>query len=447
MAIIQSQIPCGSLFVEKFEYSFPILISHEESISLADVCFHFHKLSPIITNFGVPFSLLVFPNYFELELTDASPDGTGQLIPVNIGTDSLFIIQRTDKSSGEEKLLFENSINPDTVKYHGGILQFSVLNSFQRGNLRYNDYAYFRSSFGPYAPFAVLSDMLRVMFNEYIRCRAITDKTRIRMQYWENDNTGRYDYLLPSQMNAYRLVRDALTADYCGTLHDLLLGMLLSFQAILFYKNSGEIYLLPLHDDGSEVFELNGALITDIELFTRQGIKRSVVGFHQNTYMQNLDEPNYLNAHWCWWSSEPHLGWIDDFKEVTRFTHGNMYYCPFPLSNLDSKYSTDLGTVVVQDLYRSGVQCINPGTAYFLNHNGHYDAGIRLQDAFFRTFDRFHLPATYLKITLRGLDYPLERLFVLSENLQMGAGKYRCMNYTLDLLRNETVIWLSPVIK
>ncbi len=441
MAIIQSQIPCESLFVEKFEYSFSILIFHEDSISLADVCFHFHKLSPIITNFGVPFSLLVYPNYFEVELTDASPDGTGQLIPGNISTDSLFIIQRTDKSSGEEKLLFENCINPDTMKYKGGLLQFSVLNSFQRGNLRYNDYTYFRSNFGPYAPFANLNDMLRNMFNEYIRCRAITDKSRIRIQYRASDGAGRYDYLLPSQMNAYRLICDAFKADYCGTLHELLLGMLLSFQALLFYKNSGEIYLLPLHDDGSEVFELNGAFITDLELFTRQGIKRSVVGFHQNTYMQDVVEPNYLNAHWCWWSSDPYLGWFEDFKEVTRFTHGNMYYCPFPLDNLDSKYSTDLETVVVQDIYRAGVQCIIPGTAYFLNHNGLYDSGISLRNAFFRTFDRFHMPAAYLKVTLRGLDYPLERLFVLNPDLQMGDGKYRCINYSLDLLRNETVIY------
>jgi hypothetical protein len=356
------------------------------------------------------------------------------------------IIQRTDKASGEEKLLLENCINPDTVKYHGGILQFSVLNSFQRGNLRYNDYAYFRFNFGPYARFVNLNEMLLNMFNEYIRCRAIIDKSRIRIRYRSNDGAERYDYLLPSQLNAYQLKCDAFTADYCGTFHDLLLGMLLSFQAILFYKNSGEIYLLPLHDDGSEVFELNGSMITDIELFTRQGIKRSVVGFHQNTYMQDVEEPNYLNEHWGWWSSDPYLGWFSDFKEVTRFTHGNMYYCPFPLSNLDSKYSTDLQTVVVQDLYRAEQKCILPGTAYFLNHNGLYDAGISLQDAFFRTFDRFHIPATYLKITLRGLDYPLERLFVLNKELQMGNGKYRCINYTMDLLRNETVMWLMKLI-
>ena len=447
MAIIQSQIPCGSLFVEKYEYSFSISLTHEDSISVTGARFLFHKISPIITNYGVQFSVLVYPNYYEIELIEDFTCTEIQTFIDCLQPDTIFTITRTDKSCGDVKILFENYINIDTVKSANKLFCFAVLNSIERGKLRYNDYSYFRTNFGPYSPYPPLHELLRAMFAEYINCRELVDRSLIRLMYWDEPNIGRYDYIMNMQMNIHKLTVDAFTADYCGTLHELLLGMLFSLQSIILYKNAGEIFLLPLQDDGSESYEINGAHVKNIENCTQLSLKRCIVGFHSNTYMENIPEPNYTNKHWTWWSPLPHLGWFDDFGEVTRFTHGTMFYCPFPLCNLDSKYNDIYHTDIVQDLYRNELQCIAPGKAFFLNATAHYDAGTTIEAAFLNTFNSFLKTGPYLRVTLQGLDYPLEKLFVLETNLGKGNDRYRCFNYSLDIQRNVTEMWLRKAIK
>ncbi len=456
--------PCGTLQIDNFEFCFSIRLSVPAEFATAAVEFSPISIGPIFTAYGIPFPLVIYPNYYQVKLKNLSePEYFFKFIQFLSPVNTVFCCNRLDRSLGTIEALFENKINIRSVKASiaENYIYFEVLNSITELDQKLEGSSITDALINEEGLPGLVKGkkLIRAFVNMLLPCNSIEFVTQFRITSFNEATSSFVDVdTLDCYFALYCLVNQSSPATFPTNFRDVLYAYLLSHSSVILISSLSKISFVPCFYDGSPVYEIPTVFILDYDIINLNTITPYYFGVHYSWSLQRPDlyQNWYTSEYWRFFSSQ-------DFEtQVTSSSVllSNLYFCLFPCdSRFDQQYQNYNGTTfwspvdlqliwdrLVCDTVRSRDASGNFSNQYAISHPAGENA------ASFYSFFNYNLQQTFLlncfgiRLRLKGLSYPLDKFFKFENrsDFPFNSITFRCRRYTMDLAKNEIVLDLYP---
>ena len=491
-------INCGALETAEFSFSYSMRVHYPVSdayVPLDKIFLVIKEQEKILTAYNLVNPLIVYPHYYQLKLYCLSDPQyfIEWLQQLTDASNIELTVTRIDKTNGASVTLFKNTIDMKSVKpdVPNTSIEFSVLESIQLldNSIYHSDslLALIASCHSDGVPIKQTLYALAAIIFPGVDCSSFSFHNFISAYFVDYENLIHEFNPLDGyfeQIDSYVNQRTAFLSTYKQFLYSLLY----SFSSCLIYKSHSEMFVCPLFYDGSEVFELNFGHIVDVSnlFYVPLSLPQSIAialnpGQGEAIKYQYWQFRDFLQIQ--------RYHYFDGTYELSLKSNIISYFFPCdnefdnyydiipgvllpsgksvrPNSKLFAKYNDSIhGTQlcrVVNNSFRvknyKGAWKRDFFPPYYIHDDDYEQEDYAVDSAWCNslwglsqgTLDYLLKGRMCVKVTVRGLNYPVEKFFSLESNpighkyYKGYKAVYRCLRYGYDIRNNTTDLFLMP---